>query len=197
MNKRAWSFFFAVVLLATMAFPFSALALDMDDMYVYTSNGKPLNLRSAPITHADNRVASIPYGAEVSIYEFVNKGTWAYVNYRGDMGYVMSRYLVAHKPNAKPTPKPAAPTTDAGVVSFKNFAQVSYYALVRPSAPGGYVNLRWAPSKSMAVYDKMYDGQKLEVIAQNATWAQVRNVDTEAVGFIMRSFLTEMGDGAK
>lgn len=193
MKKRTLSLLCAAVLLMTAMLPVAALA-NVHHAYVYTSNGKSLNMRKAPITHADNKIANVPYGAEVIVHEYVNSNTWAYVEYNGKQGYVMSRYLT----NAKPSPKPSSGgDSGSGDVSFKNFVQTDYMALVRASAPGGWVNLRWAPSKKMAVRERVYDGQKLEVIAQNETWAQVRDPETEIVGFMMRAFLTVLGSGAE
>lgn len=192
MKKRTLSMACAIVLTAVMLLPIVASAATWT-AYVYTSNGGSLNLRKAPVTHADNKIASIPYGAQLTMLDYVNNRTWAYVQYNGQKGYVMSRYLTFDKPGAHPNP---SPTPDDSDISFSGFEKVYYSVMVRPSAPGGYVNLRWAPSKKVAVYERVYDGQDLEVIAQNKTWAQVRDPDTGSVGFIMRSFLTTVGGGS-
>lgn len=195
MKKKTLSLVCALVLAASLLLPLVASAMTWT-AYVYTANGKSLNMRKAPVTHADNKIAGIPYGASVTILDYVNNRTWAYVNYNGKDGYVMSRYLTFDKPGPRPNPNPKPNPTpsggDSSEISFAGFQKTGYTVLVRPSAPGGYVNLRWAPSKKLAVYERVYDGQELEVIAQNSTWAQVRNPSTDSVGFIMRGFLTTL-----
>ncbi|MEG0902295.1 MAG: SH3 domain-containing protein [Clostridia bacterium] len=194
MKKRFLALICAVVLLSLTAMPMAALA-GAHYSYVYTSNGKTLNMRKAPITHANNKVTDVPYGARVVVHEYVNSATWAYVEYQGRMGYVMTRYLVNQAPAPKPVPKPSAPDTPA---SFNGFVQAEYSALVRASVPGGYINMRWAPSKQQAIQQRMADGQRVEVIAQNKVWAQVRDDDTGNVGFIMLQFLSVIdGYGAE
>ncbi|MDD3336034.1 MAG: SH3 domain-containing protein [Eubacteriales bacterium] len=189
MKKRTLALICALILVLTTALPLTALA-NMQYRYVYTSNGKSLNQRSAPITHANNRVANIPYGAKVAVDSYVNGNTWAYVEYNGKWGYVMSRYLVKNQPAAKAA---SSTSTSSQKASFNGFVEVTYSATVRSSAPGGFVNLRWAPSKSEAIEAKLADGQKLTIIAQNETWAQVRVESSGAVGFIMRAFLNDTG----
>lgn len=193
MKKRTLALFCAIVMLVTVALPLAALA-NMQYRYVYTSNGKALNQRSAPITHANNRVAYIPYGAKVAVDSYVNNSTWAYVEYNGKWGYVMTRYLVRNAPAAKPAS--SGTSTPAGNQQYNGFASVSYAASVRPSAPGGFVNLRWGPSKADSIQTRLYEGEILDVISQNNTWAQVTVRRTGEVGFIMRAFLSDTATGS-
>lgn len=192
MKKRSLAMLCAVVMLITVMLPLAALA-NMQYRYVYTSNGKSLNLRSAPVTHANNRVTHIPYGAKVAVDSYVNNSTWAYVKYNGMWGYVMTRYLVKNPPAPKPVFNNTT-GTNTGAAEFNGFVATSYKAAVRPSTPGGFVNLRWAPSKSEGIQARLTDGQILEVISENKTWAQVRVADTGAVGFIMRAFISTVVD---
>ena len=60
---------------------------------------------------------------------------------------------------------------------------------VKPSTPGGFVNLRWGPSKSVSVMTKLYADTQVTVIAKDNTWAQVYDPETGYVGFMMLSFL--------
>lgn len=182
--KKRFLALLCMVAILMMALPLTASASTA--YYVYTSNGKPLNMRSDMVTHADNRIASIPYGTKVSVQEFMESDTWAYIKYNGKYGYVMTRYLVSTKPKALSTSE-----STSSEVSYAKMVEANYTATVRPSAPGGFVNLRWGPSKSTPIQEKLYDGQTLEVIEQNNTWAQVRVVATGHVGFIMRSFITQ------
>lgn len=194
-RKRFLALLCTLVLLTVSLLPMAALA--SSKRYVYTSNGKSLNMRKAPITHANNKIANIPYGASVTVENFVDGGTWAYIKYDGKHGYVMSRYLVTKKPAARKS-EPASAKTDSDP-SYKQMEAASYDVLVRAHTPGGYVNLRWAPSTSSPVQEKVTDGSLLHVIAQNSSWAQVQDPATGLVGFMLRSFLTvssTIGEGA-
>lgn len=186
MKKRTLAVLLALVLLA--ALPFSALA-NVQHFYVYTANHKGLNMRSAPIAHADNKIQSVPFGAEVLLESYVNGGTWAYVSYNNVAGYVMTRYLTDVRPDV-PQPQPEEEVHE---VSYKGFKSADYDVLVRAATPGSYVNLRWGPDKQTPVHQRVYDGAVLHVIAQNHGWAQVQDPATGAVGFMMRGFLTPYG----
>lgn len=185
-NTKTLTVLLAFIMLLSVLMPVGALA-NVQHRYVYTSNGGPLNLRKAPISHANNKITGIPYGAEVLVESYVNNNTWAYVSYNNQTGYVMTRYLVSEQP--KTPSKPTTPTETE--VSYSGFKAANYNVLVRAHTPGGYVNLRWGPSKTVAVQSKIYDGATLHVISQNSSWAQVEDPATGAVGFMMRSFLTE------
>lgn len=155
--------------------------------YVYTKNGKGLNLREEP--SKDSRVlASIPYGTKLTIYSFYNS-TWANVSYKGHSGYVMQRYLVDYKPAPHQGGGGGGTTPSTPSNMFKNFYTADYYVTVRPSTPSGYVNLRWAPSKSMAIHTTYYADTVLRVIAEDGTWCQVYDEVNHVSGFMMKSFL--------
>lgn len=190
--KKSFALLLALVLVLLL--PVGALA-NVDHRYVKTSSGSKLHLRSTPTTHEDNKIVSIPYGAEVLVEDYVNDNTWAYVSYDGQTGYVASRYLSKTRPAkaTNSTTEVAEGTTQEDVdVSYRGFERTNYEVMVRANVPGGYVNLRWGPSRQMPIYERVYDGSPLTVIAQNKHWAQVMDTSTGAVGFMMRSFLNEM-----
>lgn len=124
-------------------------------------------------------------------------GTWIEVSYRGHYGWVMIRYLSDSKPGPKPTSTPSSkPGSSSSAIDYSKFKSASYLAAVRPSVTSGVVHMRWAPSKSVAIRCDYPEGAVLQVIATSPTWAQVRDADTGAVGFMMLSFLQETtGDG--
>ena len=189
MKKRLISIITLVLLLATLLPIVSAGAM-IGPQYVSTSNGKGLYMRTGPSKN-DAIIVTIPYGAQVDSYDYYNN-TWAYVSYRGNYGYCMSRYFSSTKPGTKPSGGGGETTTDI----YKGFSKVNYYVTVRPSTPSGYVNLRWAPTKAHGIQSTYYAGYQLQVISQNGTWAQVYDEATSTCGFIMRSFLSETGVGA-
>lgn len=201
MKNRLIAYVLAALVVLS-AVPFAALAMTQD-AYVVTSNGGALNMRIYPQKDSA-AVASIPYGGKVVIKGDYNDGTWIDVYYKDKEGYVMRRFLSYDKPAPKPTPKPNPkptpkpnpnPSVDIATL-FKGFEPTCYYVTVRPSTAAGTVNLRWAPTKSAGIMAKYHQDQVLEVISQNKTWAQVRNTELGTVGFMMRSFLTDVAVGA-
>ena len=201
MKKRTLAII--VVMVLTMLTVSAALASMVGNMtmYVYTANGKSLNLRAEPNTSAQV-IANIPYGATVSVYEPYNDA-WYSVGYNGKTGYVMSRFLVSDPPGPKPThtnsPTPTPSPSDKNTLSnamFDGFSSASYQVKVQPSSPTGYVNLRWAPSLNASIHSRNYMGDILTVVAVNQKWSQVMDESNNVVGFMMSEFLTlYTGDG--
>lgn len=202
MNKRWISLALAALLLVLAMF--SAAAFGGGEAgtwhaYVYTSNGKSLNLRSEPSTSSPP-IATIPYGASVHLNDYIDK-TWVEVDYNNYHGYVMGRYLTYEKPppkprpdpTPKPTPKPTSSTQTSLKEVFKGFIFTSHTVQVRPSSPGGFVHMRWAPTKAADPIRDYHQNDELTVIAQNDTWAQVVDPATGITGFMMRAFLTDFG----
>ena len=149
-----------VCALVLMLLPLTAMAATTK--YVSTGNSGKLNVRSAPQTHTDNVIAKLENGTRVVILEYLNGNTWVKVEYPQNgkiaIGYVQHRYLSVSKP-AVTAAKPTAPkqTTEPQPMSFKKFQHVEPVSMtVKPSTPGGYVNLRWGPSKAVAVMTKLY-----------------------------------------
>lgn len=195
--KKALALILTVLLIVSMAA--SAMAYTM---YVYTSNGKPLNMRDAP-SIIGSIMTQIPNGATVWVNGAYDE-TWYSVTYNGYTGYSMARYLVSGTPTPPPTycPLPTAtpvpiyvtPTPTPVYTGFPNeifygFQPAYYVALVRPSNPAGYVNLRWAPSLQAEIQTHYYANSVLTVMSQNALWCQVLDEDGHIMGFMMRQFL--------
>ena len=187
--KRRLTFILAVLFLVCIAVSASAYWT----MYVYTSNGKPLNMRDAP-SIIGNIMTQIPNGAAVKVNDNLDD-CWYSVTYNGYTGYSMARYLVSGSPTPTPAPYPTpTPYPGGGGGAFSNdiffgFQPVYYKALVRPSNPAGYVNLRWAPSLQADVNNHYYANAVLTVMSQNSLWCQVLDESGHVMGFIMRQFL--------
>jgi len=185
------------VLIVVLVVCIGSSALAYTTMYVYTSNGKSLNLRDAPSMYGAV-MTTIPYGAAVRVNDSYDD-TWYSVTYGGFTGYSMARYLVTsyipsptYCPAVTPTPTPAPypPSATFPNAIFTGFAPVYYVAMVRPSNPAGYVNLRWAPTLEADIQSRYYANETLTVISKNATWCQVMDEDNHIVGFMMSQFLT-------
>lgn len=195
-------------------------------MYVYTDNGKSLNVRSTPYV-GNNIIAQAYFGEMIKVKRFLENG-WACIvwNLNGE-AYVQSRYLQWNQPDTVITPvvqtpvptvaPTAAPTiapylinnggsynnynnnyattyTDTLAVLNAEFRTARIVApftiIVRPARASGWVNMRWAPSKDVEVLSTYRSGAKLTVIAETQSWYQVADPDTEATGFIMKTYTT-------
>ena len=201
MKKRLISLGVAVLLLAMIVAPLGTASALTWGGYVNTSNGKGLYLRSDPSTNG-SIILTIPFGAWVGFTEIYND-TWIRVGYAGHEGFVMRRYLSAEAPAPRPVPVPTpapapAPQPSGNEIAqiFSGFQITNYYVAVRPSSPGGFVHMRWAPTKSAPILKDFHQNDQLEVLSQNRTWAQVRDPQTGVTGFMMRSFLTDVGVGS-
>ena len=195
--KRIIALVCALILMMAVAAPIAS-ADTWKTAYVKTNSGIGLNAREAPST--DSRIiTTIPYGAEVTITGYTNNKSWASIRYQGgNAGYVSTRYLVSSKPGPykpTPTPKPTAkPTGEGELVSHMDF---SHFKLIepgktmiiaaRPTRPGGWVNLRWAPSLDAEVIAKMVLNEEMTVIAEGKNWYQVMNAEGY-VGFINKQY---------
>ena len=185
--RKVWTGLLALVLVAALCAPLLVSAYaDAMVYYVNTANKKSLNMRSSTDL-GNNILTSIPNGVAVVVYEFLNSNTWAHIGYGGRDGYVMTRYLSLTPPSTQPS------TTES--LSFKDFKSTYYLASVKPSTPSGYVNMRWAPSKSTAVHDIYYSGSTLQVIAESKTWCQVYDTQKNICGFMMKEFLVPLSVG--
>lgn len=193
MKNRILIALILVMLLVSMLPIMGASAL-IGPQYISTSNGKGLYMRSGP-SKDFSVVTTIPYGAMMDSTDYYDSA-WSYVTYNGYAGYVMTRYLSSTPPTSKPSPTPTPAPSPSGGISYKSFVKADYYVTVRPSTPSGFVNLRWAPSKSVDVYTIYYAGATLRVLSQNNTWAQVLEESTGTCGFMMRDFLSETGVGS-
>ena len=191
MKRKRISFLLALMMAAMLCTPVFALA-STNIFYVDTANHKTLNMRSA-CYRGDNIIASIPYRAEVTVYQFLEGDTWALVEYNGQTGYVMTRYLSGTRPSSGGSTGGGSSSS----ISYKDFIPTYYTASVKPSTPSGYVNMRWAPSKSTAVHEVYYSGDTLQVIADNGTWCQVYDASRNICGFMMKQFLTILSFGGE
>ncbi len=200
MKKRLISSLLLALMLIMTVLPMASASSIMsgastmfDPMYVSTGNKGSVNLRAAPSLDAPV-ITTIPYAAQVHGFNPYDN-SWASLTYNGFTGYAMSRYFTQLKPSAG-----GGGTQPAAVDLYKNFVKVDYYVSVTPSTPSGFVNCRWAPSKTQGIQTTYYAGQRLRVIAQDNTWAQVYDENNHVSGFMMRAFLTNaysgIGDGA-
>ena len=209
MKKRLVALLTVLVLAAAILIP-AAVAEDNTPSdsegyyYVYTENGKGLNVRATP---GGDIVGSLKYGTRIYCY-YRDGGTgWALIDYNYNMpgvGYgtyacfISSRYLRKSKPPARQSSdtssKSAAATdsTDSINAEFRSAKKVDPFSVtVRPSRASGWVNLHWAPSKSSEIMATYKANAKLLVIQELNNWYQVEDQDTGDVGFISKQFVVK------
>ncbi len=197
MTKRLLSLALIAMMLA-MIFPVSIASAEWT-MYVYTDNGKSLNVRRDPMT-GDNVIGSLKYGEAISVRMTMANG-WTVIDWAagdGFVAYVQSRFLVSYKPAPKPvpvnpTPRPTDPAgktfTDMNA-EFRTGVKVSPYTVIaRPSRASGWVNLRWAPSTEAERITTCPQGKELTVLAELKNWYQVQDPTTNMIGFINRQYV--------
>lgn len=173
--------------------------------YVYTANGRTLNVRESP---NGTVVGRLKYGTRIYVVCFVNEN-WALITYRynkpgygtGDYAcYVNRRYLVTYKP------APYTPGGDSGSggssggstvtdtlaavnYEFKNSKAVSPYTIYsRPERVTGWVNLRYAPSDKAEVMTICRLNATLTVLRETPSWYQAQDTATGFVGYIMKKY---------
>ena len=197
-------------MLTALAIP--ALAITAEEaaetgskMYITTQSSDTVSMRSSPGAKYDS-VFKVPYGSQVYVYESIVNGAdekWYRIHYYDQNGkcfngYMNERYLTYDQPKDREDEKPSGKdnssdntvTVDTGM--FKGFNKVGETCTVKPSKSGSYVNMRWAPSMSMPVITRYYDGAELYVLAENRTWCQVYDEETGVCGFMYKS-LTSRG----
>ena len=172
------------------------------DMYVYTKNGKPLNVRSSMSTEDDsNIIGSLKYGTKVVTYGHQNG--WAIIDYGNTTGYIMYRFLVKEKPAAYTASDSTAPTQKKSGFSTKDASTVAqlntlvasakivtpYTVTVRPARASGWVYMRWFPSKSAETLASFRANYELTVIAELKDWYQVSDPESGKIGFVYKSYV--------
>ena len=208
--KRLVSLSLAMLMLVTLAIFVTPAVADSyyGTQWVYTDNGKSLNVRSSPSTE-NNIIGSLKYGAEVTVVEMYDNG-WAQIlweqNDYGEFGtaYVQRRFLVNHQPVSQPVQSSSVPVS--GNVSGTDYARtfsemnaefktgrlVTYQFTVyaRPSRASGWVNLRWAPSTEAERIATCPQGKALTVIGETKNWYQVQDPQTGMIGFISKQYVS-------
>ncbi len=187
------------LLVATMVLLAAPVALANEIWYVYTDNGKTLNVRERPNGPV---IGELAYGAPVQVVYYDRSG-WSLIWYRTDnMGftregeaYVNSRFLVRNPPaphnSGKNSGSAAAQDGLAAInAQFRTAKKVDvpYTVVSRPSRATGWVNLRWAPNTDAERIATCPQGKILIVLVEMQDWYQVQDPETGMVGFISRKF---------
>lgn len=210
MNKRIVLLMTAILMAVLMIIPVSVAEDDTPSdsagyYYVYTENGKGLNVRATP---GGDIVGSLKYGTRIYCYYRDGGNGWALIDYTYNMPgfgkgtyacFISSRYLRKSKPPANPgsesfSSSSSGSSDTAAEINreFRSAKKVDPFTVtVRPSRASGWVNLRWAPSKSTEVMATYKQNEKLLVIQETNNWYQVEDQDTGNVGFISKQFVVK------
>ena len=200
MTKRLLSLALIALMLA-MFIPSTAFAQYYQ--YVYTDDGKTLNVRSYP-GQGDNIIGHLKYGTKIEVIQTMPNG-WSTIPWAtspSTVAYVQSRFLVSYQPAPKKSSSSSSSSSKSSSNSAKTvladmnkeFASaktVSPYTVVaRPSRASGWVNLLWAPTTESERISTCAQGKELIVISELKNWYQVEDPDTGKVGFISRAYTT-------
>ncbi len=210
MNKRIVLLMTAILMAVLMIIPVSVAEDDTPSdsagyYYVYTENGKGLNVRATP---GGDIVGSLKYGTRIYCYYRDGGNGWALIDYTYNMPgfgkgtyacFISSRYLRKSKPPANPGSESSSSSSSGSSDTateinreFRSAKKVDPFTVtVRPSRASGWVNLRWAPSKSTEVMATYKQNEKLLVIQETNNWYQVEDQNTGNVGFISKQFVVK------
>ena len=195
--KRMTALTLALAVLVSMLAIIPAASADLTQYFVYTSNGKTLNLREKP-TKNSAVVAKIPYGDEFWLEKDMGNG-WAYGHWGGAFGYVMTRYLTKHKPDPNPSKNKEETKEEKDLrleeekldKELRSEIPVSpFYVVVRATRTTGWINFRTGPSKITVRVASFADGKELLVSGETTNWYRATDPDTQKVGYINKSFVT-------
>ena len=210
MNKRIVLLMTAILMAVLMIIPVSVAEDDTPSdsagyYYVYTENGKGLNVRATP---GGDIVGSLKYGTRIYCYYRDGGNGWALIDYTYNMPgfgkgtyacFISSRYLRKSKPPANPGSESSSSSSSGSSDTaaeinreFRSAKKVDPFTVtVRPSRASGWVNMRWAPSKSAELMATYKQNEKLLVIKETNNWYQVEDQDTGNVGFISKQFVVK------
>ena len=196
MVKKTMTLLLALTLLvsACVMVPAASLA-DLLPMYVYTENGKSLNVRSTP-EKGNNVIGHLDYGEEVMV-EFINSTGWAVIFYKDQEAYVQARFLQ----DTKPGPSKKAQEEEekqkeqeklAKEIKSETGVDQEFYVAVRATRASGWINFRVGPGKITTRVASFGDGKELRVIGETTNWYKAVDPDTGKTGYIHKNYVRKL-----
>lgn len=212
MNKRFLSILLVLMLALLAVVPaFAAEDGEEEDSispstagyyYVYTENGKGLNVRE---TAGGKVVGSLKYGTKIYCYYRDGGNGWALIDYTYDKPgygkgtyacYISSRYLRKNKPAAysgnkknKNSTVTVTDTFDEVNAEFRSAKKVDPYRIyVNPTRASGWVNMRWAPSLNAELIANYGQNAQLTVLQETTHWLMVEDPNTGDIGYMKKEF---------
>ena len=200
MTRRIFSLILAALLLAGMITAATAEEAGGNEYYIYTENGRDLNVRAEPM---GDIVGSLKSGTKITVLSFINSN-WAMIPFFYDKpgsgtgewpAYVNRRYLTDKDPAELPSiierEREAAtgdPMTDISA-EFASAEDVdNYRVIIRPARVTSWVNMRWIPSEAGMIITQYKANAELIVLKETDHYLQVQDPDTGDVGYIHKKF---------
>ncbi len=156
MKQSAKNFLCSLLILCLMILcllpPSAALAAGQTK-YVYTENGKSLNVREIPGKNG-SVIDHLPNGSKVAVVS--DEGEWIRIDLNGRTGYVMAQFLVDSRPN----------NADAGWTKTSKTLYVD-------TGNSGRLHLRKDANRNSASLGLFSNGTVVQVSAVSDQWAQV------------------------
>ena len=182
-------------------------------MYVKTSDGKPIKVRSEP-NKKSSSIGQAAYRDQVEVdWSYAGNDGWSriLVGAAGHpYGYIQTRYLVDKDPGpykkATKAPKTPKPTVDPKkqaaelkkqqeelnkeLKSEKEIAPC--YIAVRPSRSTGWVNFRVGPSTITTKITSYPANKELIAVGETTHWYRAKDPDTNKIGYISKSLTIKL-----
>lgn len=206
-KKKLISIFLVLLMTAAALVPMFAVAEDAGAdaagyYFVYTQNGKGLNVRNTP---GGQTVGSLKYGSKVYCHYFDDGKGWAQIDFtynkpnygRGKyICYVQNKYLQRAKPPERGKAAEAKKDTKKEVITdpfeainaeYKSAKKVTpYIVVIKPLKANKKVSLLWAPHLKAEPVTTYSAGDELTVVQETENWLMIEDPDTGDIGFIQK-----------
>ena len=192
MLKKILALTLAVVIALACTAVFAEEVEEDTTYWVFTDNGKELNVRNAP---GGDIIGKLKYGEKVTVVSFIN-GEWAAINYKdSELGYVSTRFLIKADPEEvkrlieeEQETITGDPITDIDA-EFASAVDVDDYKITaRPARVTSLVNMRWIPSETGRIIAQYKATEALIVLKELEHYLQVQEPDTGDVGYMHKKF---------
>ncbi len=192
MLKKILALTLAVVIALACTAVFAEEVEEDTTYWVFTDNGKELNVRNAP---GGDIIGKLKYGEKVTVVSFIN-GEWAAINYKdSELGYVSTRFLIKADPEEvkrlieeEQSEITGDPMTDINA-EFASAVDVDDYKITaRPARVTSLVYMRWIPSETGRIIIGYKATEQLIVLKELDHYLQVQDPDTGDVGYIHKKF---------
>ena len=196
MLKKILALTLAVVIALACTAVFAEEVEEDTTYWVFTDNGKELNVRNAP---GGDIIGKLKYGEKVTVVSFIN-GEWAAINYKdSELGYVSTRFLIKADPEEvkrlieeEQSEITGDPMTDINA-EFASAVDVDDYKITaRPARVTSLVYMRWIPSETGRIIIGYKATEQLIVLKELDHYLQVQDPDTGDVGYIHKMFAARL-----
>ena len=156
MKKRILCFVMLVLLIALPVMD----AFAATTRYIYSPNGKKVNVRHGPSDKGYAVAAQLDPGTEVKVVS--RKNGWAEIVYNGSVVYVMSKYLSSNKPGASSSSDSSSSSSSSEKIRY-------IY-----SRDGKKVNAHTGPGeKGYAVATRLEPGTEVRLLSTKKGWSTI------------------------